>query len=314
MAPGSLSVRRRTIGLASAGLWVPSDRKRESTMRGAMRSLLGTASLLATLVAGTAPAAAWGSEGHQAVGYVAERFLTAAALAEVRRLIAPAGLPQVASWADEIRASRRYTGAWHFVDTEITAGGYVPAVDCPEGNCAIDAIARYAARMADRSLPLTERQEALKFVVHFVGDVHQPLHACDDKDRGGNDVKVRLAGSDAANLHAVWDNATVAALGPDASTIGNRLVARARALPAAGRAALAKGSPVDWATESWRICRDEIYARLDGGRLQPGGTGDTVLALPDDYATAQAALTEDRLLRAGLRLAALLNAQAAKRR
>ena len=102
-------------------------------MRTAIRSLLGAASLLASLAAGTAPAAAWGSEGHQAVGYVAERFLTAAALAEVRSLIAPAGLQQVAPWADEIRATRRYTAPWHFVDTEITAAGYVAGGGLPAG-------------------------------------------------------------------------------------------------------------------------------------------------------------------------------------
>lgn len=278
-------------------------------MRTVMQSLLGAAGLLASLAAGTAPAAAWESEGHQAVGYVAERFLTAAALAEVRSLIAPAGLPQVAPWADTIRATRRYTGPWHFVDTEITAAGYVPAVDCPQGNCAIDAIARYAARMADRSLPLPERQEALKFAVHFVGDVHQPLHGCDDKDRGGNEVKVRLAGSSEGNLHAVWDFATVAAIGPDAPTVGAMLVTVARGLAPAARAEFANGGPVDWAAESWRICRDEVYAKLEGGKLQPGGTGTTVIDLPDVYATRHAGIAGERLLRAGLRLAALLNAR-----
>jgi len=278
-------------------------------MRMAIRSVLGAAGLLASLAAIPPPAAAWGSEGHQAVGYVAERFLTAAALAEVRSLVAPAGLQQVASWADEIRLQRRDTAAWHFVDTEITAAGYAAAVDCKQGDCAIAAIDRHAARMADRSLPLTERQEALKFVVHFVGDLHQPLHACDNRDRGGNAVKVHLANSGAANLHAVWDTATVVVLGKDAAAVGAALVAQARGLAPAARATLAKGRPVDWAAESWAYCRDEIYARLDGGGLQPGGTGDRVLALPDDYATQHAAAAADRLLRAGLRLAALLNAR-----
>lgn len=278
-------------------------------MRNAKRCLLGVASLLASFGTKIAPAAAWGAEGHQTVGYVAERFLTAAALAEVRGLLAPAGLPQVASWADQIRPIRRETGHWHFVDIDIRSAGYAAAVDCKQGDCAIAAIDRFAARMADRGLPLAQRQEALKFVVHFVGDLHQPLHACDDADRGGNLVKVRLAQSEAANLHAVWDSATVAALGPDASSIGAGLVSRARGLPAAQRAALAKGNPVAWATESWWICREEIYAGLPGGPPPPGGTGDTVLALPDDYAAGHAALTADRLLRAGLRLAALLNAR-----
>jgi hypothetical protein len=72
---------------------------------------------------------------------------------------------------------------------------------------------------------------------------------------------------------------------------------------------LAKGGPVDWAAESWRICRDEVYAKLEGGKLQPGGTGTTVIDLPDDYAAQHAGITRDRLLRAGLRLAALLNAR-----
>jgi hypothetical protein len=278
-------------------------------MRTAIRSLLGAASLATMLGSGATPAAAWGGEGHQTVGYVAERFLTAAALAEVRALVAPAGLPQVASWADEIRLKRRNTASWHFVDTEIKAAGYVAGVDCKQGDCAIAAIDRYAARMADRGLPLVERQEALKFVVHFVGDLHQPLHACDDADRGGNAVKVRLAHSDATNLHAVWDSATVAALGKDATTVGGALVARARGMAPVARAALAKGGPVDWAAESWAYCRDQIYAKLDDGKLQPGGTGDTVLTLPDDYAAQHAAATADRLLRAGLRLAALLNAR-----
>lgn len=278
-------------------------------MRAAMRSMLLQLAVLGILAGGAPPAAAWGIEGHQAVGYLAERVLTAAALAEVRGLVAPGGLPQVATWADEVRLARRATATWHFVDIDVNAAGYDPARDCVQGNCVVEAIRRYGDRMADRSLPLAQRQEALKFVVHFVGDIHQPLHACENADHGGNLVKVHLAQSRAANLHAVWDGATVAALGPDGATVGAALVAKARGMPAKARAAMAAGGPVDWATESWTLCRKEIYAKVDGGHLQPGGTGQDVVALPDDYATAAAAITEDRLLRAGLRLARLLNAR-----
>jgi hypothetical protein len=271
--------------------------------------MLGGGALLAALAGGAQPAAAWGSEGHQVVGYLAERFLTAPALVEVRALVTPGGLPQVSTWADAIRQARPETKPWHFVDIDIRAAGYVPARDCPQGACAVEAIQRYAARMADHRLPLAQRQEALKFVVHFVGDLHQPLHACDDRDHGGNGVAVQLAGRREDNLHAVWDSATVAALGSSTAEIGAALTARVRGMAPAERAAVAAGGPLDWATESWTLCREEVYAKVDGGHLQPGGTHGAVVPLPDDYGTEERAVTEDRLLRAGLRLAAVLNAR-----
>src|SRR4051794_23474854 len=92
-------------------------------MRAVTRSMLGGGVLLAALGGAALPAAAWGSDGHQVVGYVAERFLDAAALAEVRSLIAPLGLPQVSTWADVIRPFRPTTGAWHFVEALIVIRG-----------------------------------------------------------------------------------------------------------------------------------------------------------------------------------------------
>src|SRR3954449_6574857 len=102
-------------------------------MRRATRSMLGGGALLAALAGGAQPAAAWGSEGHQVVGTVAERFLTATALAEVRSLLAPPGPPQGPPRADEIRPARPETRPWRFVDIDIHAAGYVPAKDCAQG-------------------------------------------------------------------------------------------------------------------------------------------------------------------------------------
>ncbi|MFC7477687.1 S1/P1 nuclease [Dankookia sp. GCM10030260] len=130
----------------------------------ATRSRPPAAALLAGLAGSSAPAGAWGSAGHQAVGHVAERVPTAAALAAVGSLVAPAGLPPGTSWADTLRATRRDTAGWHFADTKIAAAGQVPAVDRRHGDCAIGALPRLAARMAGRGLPSAERQGALKSV------------------------------------------------------------------------------------------------------------------------------------------------------
>jgi hypothetical protein len=282
-------------------------------MRMAIRSVLGAAGLLASLAAIPPPAAAWGSEGHQAVGYVAERFLTAAALAEVRSLVAPAGLQQVASWADEIRLQRRNTAAWHFVDTEITAAGYAAAVDCKQGDCAIAAIDRHAARMADRSLPLTERQEALKFVVHFVGDLHQPLHVgaiyLDDagkqldpttdqeaqahKNSGGNTLLLQ-----GHKLHSLWDDLP----GP----LTTRLLAGAGAAdarqvqPSSGPVAQ---WPAQWATDTLRVAPQAFQGLQFGAKID---TAWPATSSEPAYRLARENLQRAQLAKAGARLAQLL--------
>ena len=138
---------------------------------------------------------AWGPEGHAIIAQIAEDRLAPAARQQVDQLLDGDSLAVVASWADEIRIHRPDTAQWHFVDIPKNANDYDPARDCrptPRGDCIIAAIDRELAILRDASADKDKRAEALKFIVHFVGDLHQPLHCADDHDRGGNDVTVKF--------------------------------------------------------------------------------------------------------------------------
>lgn len=243
-------------------------------------------------------ALAWGPRGHRIVAELAEAQLTPQARAEVRQLLAVRGvwrLDEVAAWADELRdtdpALFRQTKRLHFVNFHSRDCLYDPPRDCRHGECAVAAIQRYSAILADRANPPAQRAQALAFVVHFVGDIHQPLHADYRHDAGGNDYQVRWRGH-GTNLHRVWDSLILDSMHLSASQWTSRLEA-ARTPIAAG------GTPAQWAEESCRIDRDDgVYPasrRIDAA-----------------YVDRELPIAEQRLRQAGARLAALLNRDLAK--
>lgn len=264
-----------------------------------MSRLRWIACLLAAVVA--APAAAWGPLGHRIVAQLAEQQLSPTARAEVGRLLAPEHartLADVATWADEIRddpaqqALVERTRKLHYVNFRNADCNYVPPRDCRDGQCVVAAIDHYEAVLADRRRPDAERREALKFVVHFVADAHQPLHAGYRDDKGGNDYQVRYHGR-GTNLHAVWDSLLL-------DTRGLRWKAYAAELDDDGPVSLPPPSPplddppAQWAQESCRIARDDgVYPR---GHV-----------IDDAYLASRRPLAERRLREAGARLADLLN-------
>ncbi len=254
---------------------------------------------LAATVFSSGPARAWGAEGHRVIALIAERHLTPAAQAAVARLLAledAAGLAAIANWADEIRGSHRETAPWHFVDIPLEAAGYDPARDCPGGSCVVAKLGQFAAVLGDASASDKKREIALKFVVHFVGDLHQPLHSADHHDRGGNEVPVVYRGH-RSNLHHLWDTELVQqAGGTDAAAFAQRLD---QAVTPANIAALAAGSPVDWANETHAAAVSVAY-----GALPENADAD----LAGAYADTARSVVDSQLLKAGLRLAALLNA------
>jgi hypothetical protein len=195
------------------------------------------------------------------------------------------------NWADEIRDQRRDTSSWHYVDIPLTARGYDARRDCPDGDCVVAQIQDDFRVLRDRRRGDGARREALRFLIHFVADVHQPLHAEDNDDRGGNQVRV-YAGRSRATLHRVWDSDVVEALGPGAAT---RI---AQSLSPQEHKAWAQGTPAQWADEAHAIARDSIYPPLQGRHE---------LRLPRDYAWRQAAIVRMQLAKAGLRLAFMLN-------
>lgn len=247
------------------------------------------------------PALAWGNEGHQIIAYIAASELSPKARAEVSQLLggdAELSMVQVSTWADEIRSYRRETSHWHYVDIPIGSTGYDASRDCPNDDCVVAQIERDQKIMGDRQLAPAIRAEALKFLIHFVGDIHQPLHASNNQDRGGNGVRVVFQGR-YTNLHAVWDTPVVIALGDDPHSVAQTLEGEIKQ-PELRR--WQSGSPSAWAKESFRIASDEIYAKLPGS-----GPTYAPIVLPDDYATAHARTVKTRLEEAGTRLAWILD-------
>jgi hypothetical protein len=260
-----------------------------------------TASILCASLLGPSAAWAWGREGHRVVALIAADRLTPAARAQVADLLgadARGAMEAASTWADEIRDERPQTGRWHYVDIEISAKGYDAARDCPAGDCVVAQILKDERLVADSRLARPARAEALRFLIHFIGDMHQPLHCADHHDRGGNSVQVKL-GDQETNLHSVWDTAIVTGLGDDPAAVAAELNGQITPREAD---AWSRGGPVDWADESFAIAKHDIYGPLRGA-ADAGGT----IQLPDDYVLRERPVVAEQLERAGVRLAMVLN-------
>ncbi|MEQ1953142.1 S1/P1 nuclease [Mesorhizobium sp. CN2-181] len=239
-------------------------------------------------------AQAWGRAGHAIVAEIAERHLSPAARAEVDALLATEGaksMADVSLWADLIKALRIPDQPSHVVRLPLDHSGYDPAKVCKTGRCVVAAIDRYSAVLADRSNPTTARVTALKYLIHLVGDLHQPLHA--SADTGAR--AVALDGS-VTRLHDVWDDAIIDSLGKDWQTLVAVVEADAT-VPDTG------STPADWALEGRDIARDTIFtdARLQTGRR------DVLPWLPKAYLGDNWPIVRQRLKQGGYRLAALLD-------
>jgi hypothetical protein len=268
-------------------------------------------------------ARAWGDEGHEIVALVAQSFLESDVRKRVSALLAADtssltthDIAAEATWADKFRdanvnGSRNKTRQWHFTDIEISAPDLdaacfnhpaiptgVPASDGPEADCVVDKIQEFAAELANPATDLEEQVVALKFVLHFVGDLHQPLHSSDDHDRGGNDKKVSATGFAAGNLHRFWDTDFVDQLGPDPKSIASDLIGH---ITAQQQAQWQAGGPTDWAKETFKIAQDDAYGQL------PAANSHGSFRLSDDYVSTATNDVSLQLSKAGVRLAMILN-------
>lgn len=286
------------------------------------RSLLFSCALYCSVLA--SPARAWGPEGHAIVALIAQREMAPATRAAVDRLLATDrstltahDIASEADWADayrdagDDRDSRGHhrTSGWHFVNLELhrpdldwacwhhpkLAPGQ-PASDGPARDCIVDKIDAFEAELASPVTPPAERLLALKFLLHLVGDIHQPLHAADNHDHGGNDVRVTGLGRRVERLHHAWDTTFVRDLGRDPGTVAAQLDRR---ITDAQRRRWRAGTPTDWAWESWRLARDDAYGRLPGGR--------GVQRLDTAYRDTADTVVAQQLSVAGVRLAWLLD-------
>jgi hypothetical protein len=173
-----------------------------------LRVSLAVVVALSGMLAGHRPALAWGHLEHRASALLAEARLTPAARAVVLELLEPGeSLAEASTWADEVRRARPGSGSWHYVNVPITEPEYSPQF-APRRGDVVGKVEQFALVVADRSAPRARRREALKFLVHLVQDLHQPVHVGDRGDRGGNDLQVRFFGK-GSNLHRVWDSGLI---------------------------------------------------------------------------------------------------------
>ncbi len=252
------------------------------------------------------PALAWGPEGHRIVADIAATRLTPAARLQIIQLLGNDDLAAISLWADDIKAERPETAGWHFVDIPMKAPAFSEPRDCyrPEPsrpytlrdhhNCVVDRITMYEEVLENAKTPRQQRVEALKFLVHFVGDIHQPMHAIGEA-RGGNDIHIADFGSAqcgkyACNLHYAWDIGLIEHTGLSEAQYVSRLDEDIDRQKLIGDW---RGNAAGWANESLRLARKAW--------LNDGGTVD------EQYFTSNIAVLDERLAIAGLRLAAVLN-------
>jgi hypothetical protein len=271
---------------------------------------LGILSISLLLWVINAPSWGWAELGHQLVGELAQRQLTPEANARVQELLRGEPVPTLAGvsvWADRLRASDperfKATASWHYVNIHDGSCHFVAERDCPDGACVVGAIEAQIRLLRDPSQSTDVRREALKFIVHFLGDVHQPLHSSNRPDHGANKFEISLRtdippeeyardryqdGVMGTNLHAVWDYYVLASANLSLSAYADRLAT------ASTRAAPSPTNPVDWARQSCELIgRRALYPRTH--------------KMGSRYLNAMRPLAERRVALAANRLAGLLN-------
>jgi predicted secreted acid phosphatase len=257
-------------------------------------------------------AAAWGQEGHSIVAEIGERRLDAKAREAVANILGPGtSLASVSSWADGYRADHRETARWHFVDMARARQVYDPAVDCrldeKEGDCTVNALERLREVLACGTNEAA-RRDALKFAVHFVGDIHQPLHAAGEL-RGGNDQKITgkvhtatcgRPGCEvtvsAPNLHSLWDGELIRWTVYDWGTYVERL--EERVLKGNDfQMKVVNEKPEDWAMQSHAIA----------AMVWPTVSASAPMVIDDAYYQRVLPVLDQQLALGGVRLARYLN-------
>jgi hypothetical protein len=238
----------------------------------------------------------WGVTGHRTVGKIAEDHLTPNARAGVRDLLGSETLADVSTWADEVRGQDQYrqTGPWHYVNLPLglDSDQFKARVENMLESNVYSALGQQMQLITDKSATREQKIEALKFVVHFVGDLHQPMHVSRAEDKGGNTIQLNYEGQ-GTNLHALWDSKLIDHTGLDYQQLAEKCD---HATPVQIRQW--QSDPiVKWMWESYEIT-SKLYAEVDSMSSRSIG---------QDYYTAHWPIIQQRLEQAGIRLAGLLN-------
>lgn len=270
--------------------------------------------LALALIVVASPAQAYWEYGHETVATIAYRNVSPATRAKIDAMLRRGSLletptcpvrtiEEASVWPDCVKPLGErfsYAFSWHYQNVDVCKPFDLKAA-CKDGNCVSAQITRDMKLLKDPKVPLRERVQALVFLVHFVGDLHMPLHAGDRGDLGGNRVKAAYGvyATERLNLHSIWDGL----LAERAISTPPSIV---RTYSPAERATIAAGTVEDWSRESWEVSRDYAYA--------PAYGGDACGPAPEGRVTLDAATIEKlvpvaqlQVERGGLRLARLLD-------
>ncbi|HXJ93211.1 MAG TPA: S1/P1 nuclease [Terriglobia bacterium] len=259
-----------------------------------MRRFVVTQFLLVTVLALPSLGLGWGHEGHAVIALIAEHNMTPTALDRAKTILGGQSLEDVASWADDYRRDHRETGPWHYIDIPLADTSVDLAKECPNGDCVIVKTEEFLGVLKDPSADAVKKADALRFVIHFVGDLHQPLHDADNGDKGGNERHVIFDGKP-DNLHWVWDTGLLEHINHDPQALAAELE---RQITPQERTAWERGTITDWVLEGHHVAVTVAYGDL--GSDNPAVIGASYEAQAD-------LVIETQLEKAGVRLAELLD-------
>ncbi len=240
------------------------------------------------------PCFAWGQEGHAIVALIAEHDMSHSALARARTLLGGATLDEVSHWADDYRTTHPETAPWHHIFIPLADSRIDMTRECPDDNCVVGKIEEFLAVLRNPKATRTEKADALKFVIHFIGDMHQPLHDGEADDNGG--TARRVVFEDHPNtLHHVWDIDLLEQINRNAEAFAAQLESR---ITQQDRGEWIKGSVADWALQGHRLAQTVCYKGLGSGRPP---------TITSAYEHKAYPVIEIQLEKGGVRLAYLLD-------
>jgi S1/P1 Nuclease len=247
------------------------------------------------------PSWAFDRVGHETIGHIAEDHLSPSAFKRIREIISPnETVASIGYWADEVRPHRRETRPWHFINLPVREEINQTTIHnyCPGNGCVTAQIQINSRLLTDASKSIREKEEALRFLAHFVADLHQPLHCSNDDDKGGNEKLIRFQGK-RMNLHALWDRLISNENGENSRVLAAKLKAE---ITTGKAAAWAEGNELSWCLESYAIAKNTIYKDY-----QRGGRDLAQINLGNAYYQQMRPIVEEQLKKAGVRLAKFLN-------
>jgi hypothetical protein len=265
---------------------------RRFTRNAISRALWISVFLLNLFVFSTDETWAWGAKGHRIVAEIAETYLLPEVETKIWKNFNIKKLSHVANWADTVR-KKRSERSWHYCNIKESEWTYNKKRDCPNGDCVVEKIGNFSRVLSDGKLDLKKRKEALKYLVHFVGDIHQPLHLGNARDRGGNRIKVKFKGR-RTDLHHLWDEKLIHLAGKNLLQYSRDLSLR---VTTQEFVRWNESKETEWANESRRFVLKYVYQK-DWSLYE---------RLPKKYIERSREIIALRLSQAGVRLAGLLN-------